>query len=186
MTPRSYGHVYLGRYKETGQLLAIKMMKMISDMHSIKKEIHMLKDCDCNHVVRYFGSYLKDDHVWVGFVGFIQGRLSLSIVVVARCATWHRRGSFPYGRMKSAIFYLECSLVLSTFMSAALFIVYLPTGWMNCVGYQSQQCVTDLVRSGKTGGLWYFHLLARWLHATSYGSGYSLLDGAGSDPRILL
>ena len=65
MTPRSYGHVYLGRYKETGQLLAIKMMKMISDMHSIKKEIHMLKDCDCNHVVRYFGSYLKDDHVWI-------------------------------------------------------------------------------------------------------------------------
>lgn len=25
----------------------------------------MLKDCDCNHVVRYFGSYLKDDHVWI-------------------------------------------------------------------------------------------------------------------------
>ena len=87
MTPRSYGHVYLGRHKETGQLLAIKIMKTISDMHSIKKEIHMLKDCDCNHVVRYFGSYSKDDHVWVGFVGFIQGRLSLSIVVVARCAT---------------------------------------------------------------------------------------------------
>ena len=85
--PRSYGHVYLGRHKETGQLLAIKIMKMISDMRSIKKEIHMLKDCDCNHVVRYFGSYTKEDHVWVGFPVLFQGRLSLSIVAVARCAT---------------------------------------------------------------------------------------------------
>ena len=84
---RSYGHVYLGRHKETGQLLAIKIMKTVSDMRSIKKEIHMLKDCDCNHVVRYFGSYTKDDHVWVGLSVPLPDRLSSSIVAAAHCAT---------------------------------------------------------------------------------------------------
>ena len=40
-------------------------MPISSDIESLRQEIQILKQCKCPHVVRYFGSYLKGDDLWL-------------------------------------------------------------------------------------------------------------------------
>ena len=61
----NYGQVYKAYHKVSGNIVAIKVVPISSDIESLRKEIAILKQCKCPHIVRYFGSYLKDDHLWL-------------------------------------------------------------------------------------------------------------------------
>ena len=45
--------------------MAIKVVPISSDIESLRKEIAILKQCKCPHIVRYFGSYMKGDDLWL-------------------------------------------------------------------------------------------------------------------------
>jgi len=62
----SYGSVYKALDKRDGKLVAIKVLEVENeDTIELQKEINILRECDCEWIVRYKGSYRKDGNVWI-------------------------------------------------------------------------------------------------------------------------
>jgi serine/threonine kinase 3 len=61
----SYGAVWKGVHRQTAAACAIKIIPIDDDISELKKEIAILKKCQSEFVVTYFGSYIKDKHVWI-------------------------------------------------------------------------------------------------------------------------
>ncbi|KAG4076890.1 hypothetical protein HA402_015877 [Bradysia odoriphaga] len=61
----SYGSVYKALHKESGVVVAIKLVPVESDLHEIIKEISIMQQCDSPYVVRYYGSYFKQCDLWI-------------------------------------------------------------------------------------------------------------------------
>eukprot|EP00128_Syssomonas_multiformis_P008978 Colp12_sorted_trinity150504_noHs@29465 len=61
----SYGSVYKAMHKQTGEIVAIKMVPVESELQDLIKEISMMQQCDSPHVVWYYGSYFKDSDLWI-------------------------------------------------------------------------------------------------------------------------
>ncbi|KAK3092686.1 hypothetical protein FSP39_005890 [Pinctada imbricata] len=63
----TYGDVYKARNFNTGELAAIKVVKLEpgDDFAIIQQEILMMKDCKHMNIVAYFGSYLRRDKLWI-------------------------------------------------------------------------------------------------------------------------
>uniref|UniRef100_A0AAR2JM98 Mitogen-activated protein kinase kinase kinase kinase n=1 Tax=Pygocentrus nattereri TaxID=42514 RepID=A0AAR2JM98_PYGNA len=63
----TYGDVYKARNVSTGELTAIKVIKLEpgEDFAVVQQEITMMKDCKHSNIVAYFGSYLRRDKLWI-------------------------------------------------------------------------------------------------------------------------
>uniref|UniRef100_A0A2K5E411 Mitogen-activated protein kinase kinase kinase kinase n=1 Tax=Aotus nancymaae TaxID=37293 RepID=A0A2K5E411_AOTNA len=63
----TYGEVYKARDKVSGDLVALKMVKMEpdDDVSTLQKEILMLKTCRHANIVAYHGSYLWLQKLWI-------------------------------------------------------------------------------------------------------------------------
>ncbi|XP_072121811.1 mitogen-activated protein kinase kinase kinase kinase 3 isoform X5 [Mobula birostris] len=63
----TYGDVYKARNVNTGELAAIKVIKLEpgEDFAIVQQEIIMMKDCKHSNIVAYFGSYLRRDKLWI-------------------------------------------------------------------------------------------------------------------------
>ncbi|XP_077059841.1 mitogen-activated protein kinase kinase kinase kinase 3 isoform X7 [Siphateles boraxobius] len=63
----TYGDVYKARNVTTGELAAIKVIKLEpgEDFAVVQQEIIMMKDCKHSNIVAYFGSYLRRDKLWI-------------------------------------------------------------------------------------------------------------------------
>ena len=65
---RAYGTVFKARHRGTTTLVAIKVVQMHpSDQQQIKQEIEILKKLKHDNVVPYYGSFIKDNRLWVCF-----------------------------------------------------------------------------------------------------------------------
>jgi len=61
----SYGSVYKAVAKDANIVLAIKMILIGKDQESMKKEIEILKKCNHENIVRYYGSATKENYLWI-------------------------------------------------------------------------------------------------------------------------
>ncbi|KAK9817161.1 hypothetical protein WJX72_010545 [[Myrmecia] bisecta] len=63
----SYGAVFKGLAKPTGETVAIKIIPLgeQDEILEIQKEIEMLQACDHPNVVRYLGSWKRQDALWI-------------------------------------------------------------------------------------------------------------------------
>ncbi|XP_059382757.1 mitogen-activated protein kinase kinase kinase kinase 2-like isoform X2 [Carassius carassius] len=63
----TYGDVYKARSIKTSVIAAIKVVKLDpgDDISSIQHEITMMKDCTHKNIVAYFGSYLRNNKLWI-------------------------------------------------------------------------------------------------------------------------
>lgn len=63
----SYGSVYKARHKDTSDIVAIKIIALddTETIKDVRREIEILSECDDPHVVKYFGSYYRDETLWV-------------------------------------------------------------------------------------------------------------------------
>jgi hypothetical protein len=57
----TYGEVYKARNLHSGELAAIKVVKLEpgDDFTIVQQEIYMLRDCKHPNIIAYFGSYLR-------------------------------------------------------------------------------------------------------------------------------
>ena len=62
---RSYGSVVKARIKSSGRIVAIKIVPIESDLVDLMKEISILKTCKSEYIVRYHGSYYKNNKLYV-------------------------------------------------------------------------------------------------------------------------
>eukprot|EP01066_Platyproteum_vivax_P012161 Platyproteum_vivax@DN5525_c0_g1_i1.p1 len=58
----SYGRVFRGVFKDSGDELAIKI---VDNEDNLQQEIAILQQCDTPYIVKYFGSYVKEDKLWI-------------------------------------------------------------------------------------------------------------------------
>ncbi|RWS03817.1 mitogen-activated protein kinase kinase kinase kinase 5-like protein [Dinothrombium tinctorium] len=63
----TYGDVYKAKRLSTGELAAIKIIKLEpgDDFSIMQQEILMMKDCRHPNIVAFFGSYLRRDKLWI-------------------------------------------------------------------------------------------------------------------------
>lgn len=63
----TYGEVYKARNIHSGELAAIKVVKLEpgDDFTIVQQEILMLRDCKHANIIAYFGSYLRRDKLWI-------------------------------------------------------------------------------------------------------------------------
>uniref|UniRef100_A0AAQ5Z3T6 Mitogen-activated protein kinase kinase kinase kinase n=1 Tax=Amphiprion ocellaris TaxID=80972 RepID=A0AAQ5Z3T6_AMPOC len=63
----TYGDVYKARIIQTGELAAVKIIKLEpgDDFSIIQQEIFMVKECMHHNIVAYFGSYLCREKLWI-------------------------------------------------------------------------------------------------------------------------
>ncbi|ESO93497.1 hypothetical protein LOTGIDRAFT_178509 [Lottia gigantea] len=63
----TYGDVYKAKDLSSGELAAIKVIKLEpgDDFAVIQQEIIMMKDCKNENIVAYYGSYLRRDKLWI-------------------------------------------------------------------------------------------------------------------------
>ncbi|XP_053331225.1 mitogen-activated protein kinase kinase kinase kinase 5 [Spea bombifrons] len=63
----TYGDVYKARNLQTGELAAVKIIKLepSDDFSLIQQEIFMVKECKHSNIVAYFGSYLCREKLWI-------------------------------------------------------------------------------------------------------------------------
>lgn len=63
----TYGEVYKAKNKETGELSAIKIVKMEpdDDFSVIQQEIVMVRSCMHHNIVAYYGSYIRFNKLWI-------------------------------------------------------------------------------------------------------------------------
>jgi len=61
----SYGSVYKARNKQLGTIFAIKIIPTNGDLNNLRREIMILKESKSPYIVSYYGSYLKDNKLWL-------------------------------------------------------------------------------------------------------------------------
>uniref|UniRef100_A0A8C7V0Q4 non-specific serine/threonine protein kinase n=1 Tax=Oncorhynchus mykiss TaxID=8022 RepID=A0A8C7V0Q4_ONCMY len=63
----TYGDVFKARNIKTSVISAIKVVKLDpgDDILSIQQEITMIKECTHKNIVAYFGSYLRNNKLWI-------------------------------------------------------------------------------------------------------------------------
>nr|XP_057912978.1 mitogen-activated protein kinase kinase kinase kinase 5 isoform X8 [Doryrhamphus excisus] len=63
----TYGDVYKARNIQTGEMTAVKIIKLEAgdDFSIIQQEIFMVKECMHHNIVAYFGSYLCREKLWI-------------------------------------------------------------------------------------------------------------------------
>lgn len=61
----SYGSVFKAVHKASNSLVAIKKVPLDSDLQDILHEISMMRQCESEFVVKYYGSYFKNSDLWI-------------------------------------------------------------------------------------------------------------------------
>lgn len=63
----SYGSVYKGRSYQTNEIVAIKLLSLDDEatLKDIREEIQHLAACNHPNIVHYYGSYFKDENLWI-------------------------------------------------------------------------------------------------------------------------
>uniref|UniRef100_A0A8C9V8C1 Mitogen-activated protein kinase kinase kinase kinase n=1 Tax=Scleropages formosus TaxID=113540 RepID=A0A8C9V8C1_SCLFO len=63
----TYGDVFKARNIKTSVIAAVKIVKLDpgDDISSIQQEITMIKECSHKNIVAYFGSYLRNNKLWI-------------------------------------------------------------------------------------------------------------------------
>jgi hypothetical protein len=81
---RSYGSVHKAIHNRTSTVCAIKMIPIENDLDESIKEINIMTGCDSSYVVQFYGSYLKETHLWVCMRILIRRK-----DIKSNCYVWH-------------------------------------------------------------------------------------------------
>lgn len=61
----SYGSVWKATHQKTGTVTAIKKVPVDNDLEEILNEIKIMKQCRSPYIISYYGSYFKDNELWI-------------------------------------------------------------------------------------------------------------------------
>lgn len=63
----SYGSVFLGRQLKNSEMVAVKVISIDDPqtLEDVRREIRILSECNHPNIVKYYGSYFKDQNLWV-------------------------------------------------------------------------------------------------------------------------
>lgn len=62
----TYGSIYKAQHKTTGDLLAIKTIELKGSFENYINKIRVLKGVNSPYIIRYYGCFKKENHLWIG------------------------------------------------------------------------------------------------------------------------
>jgi serine/threonine protein kinase len=70
-----FGAVYSAMNLKTNERVAIKIISIEDDevIEDVRREVNILSECDNSHIVKYQGTYFKDENLWVRVYIIIMG-----------------------------------------------------------------------------------------------------------------
>ncbi|KAI9627177.1 hypothetical protein H4Q26_017495 [Puccinia striiformis f. sp. tritici PST-130] len=74
----NFGVVFKALDRVTGEIVAVKEVDLENsdeDISEIQKEISHLADCDSEHIVKYYGSFVRGYKLWIGADGIFGRRI---------------------------------------------------------------------------------------------------------------
>lgn len=82
----SYGSVYMATLRETGAVVAVKIIPLTDndEIEGIQKEIAILRDCNHPNIVKYYGSCRAADALWIAMEYCAGGSVSDVMHAVGR------------------------------------------------------------------------------------------------------
>ena len=100
----SFGEVFKARAKASSEIVAIKVIGLDEQQdgqgtESIRREIQILRECQHKNIVRYYGSYIWQENLWV-------------------CLNWKCRLTFH------ELDYLDCNGILWGWVSQGFVYAY--------------------------------------------------------------
>ena len=57
--------MWKARHIKSNRVVAIKIIPADSELNDLMKEITILKECNSDYIIRYYGSYYKEGDLWV-------------------------------------------------------------------------------------------------------------------------
>ena len=63
--------MYKGIHKRSGTIVALKIVPIDHDLEELQKEITVMKDCSSNAIVRFYGSFMYKESLWVRHTMFV-------------------------------------------------------------------------------------------------------------------
>ncbi|KAH3766370.1 protein serine/threonine kinase [Pelomyxa schiedti] len=61
----AYGSVWKARKGETTEMRAVKRVPVENDIEDIKREVNFMKQCDSVYIVKYYGSFVRKNELWI-------------------------------------------------------------------------------------------------------------------------
>ena len=61
----SFGIVHRCLHRETGSIVAAKIISVEYEIDSFRKEVEVLKECKSPYILRFYGCYFKEGKVWI-------------------------------------------------------------------------------------------------------------------------
>ena len=169
----SFGKVYKGVDKRTGQSVAIKIIDVESaedEVEDIIQEISILSELQSPYVTKYYGSFLKGSDLWI-IMEFCSG---------GSCSDLMRPGLIPEDyiciiirELLMGLDYLHSDKKLHRDIKGALFP---PLPCITDTLY-SCQCAPGPEWSGQAGRLWSFWAAVCHDDQEEYFRGHAFLDG---------
>ena len=74
----SFGKVFKAQQHSAGRHVAIKVVPVAQDTGEVAREIEMLKECQSDNIVRYYGSFQRGPELWIVMEVDIHKRLPRS------------------------------------------------------------------------------------------------------------
>ncbi|KAJ3426680.1 sterile20-like kinase [Anaeramoeba flamelloides] len=98
----SYGSVYKARQKGTGEIVAVKMISLEEDegLDDIKIEIEILKKCKHKNIVKYIGTYFKEETLWIVMEYCGGGSVSDLCQILEKGLTEQQIAAIMYGSLE--------------------------------------------------------------------------------------
>ncbi|CAH8464784.1 unnamed protein product [Schistosoma margrebowiei] len=87
----TYGDVFKAVHRERRTLVAVKVMKidLKDDIRSICQEIHTLRECRHPNIVQFYGSYLRNNKLWI-CMEYCGGQSMQDIYLCMKKITYHK------------------------------------------------------------------------------------------------
>ncbi|KAH3763194.1 serine/threonine-protein kinase 3 [Pelomyxa schiedti] len=61
----AYGTVWKARKGDTTEMRAVKRVPVDNDIEDIKREVNFMKQCDSMYIVKYYGSFVRKNELWI-------------------------------------------------------------------------------------------------------------------------
>ena len=61
----SFGIVYKCVHRDSGNIVAAKIMNVEEEVESFKKEVDILKECESPYIIKFYGCYAKKGEIWI-------------------------------------------------------------------------------------------------------------------------
>lgn len=81
----SFGVVYKCLHRETGSIVAAKIMDIEDEIDSFKKEVEILKECKSPYILRFYGCYFKKGEIWI-IIEYCDSGSVLDLMRAINCA----------------------------------------------------------------------------------------------------